>query len=208
MNKVVVFFDFDGTLTHGDSLLPFLRMVRGTPRFMLDMLAVAPCLAAYALRLIRNDAAKETLLRQSLGGMPISILRDLGKRFAEQDIPSMLQNETLDHLKGHQAQGHHCILVSASLSIYLEPWAKAMGFDHCIASALSVDVSGNVTGKLEDGNCHGEEKVRRIRLLLKKVGLPQLTYAYGDSQGDLPMLTFVNKGFLVKRRCVELVKAK
>lgn len=202
MSKVVAFFDFDGTLTQGDSLIPFLRMVRGTPRFMLDILAVSPYLVAYVLRGMRNDVAKEALLRQSLGGLPISVLRDIGRRFAKHSIPDMLRKDTLDHLRDHQAQGHCCVLVSASLGIYLEPWAKAVGFDYCIASSLDADVDGIITGKLEDGNCHGKEKVRRIQLLLKKIGKPDMSYGYGNSRGDLPMLAFVNNAYLVKRRGV------
>lgn len=208
MSKVVAFFDFDGTLTRGDSLLPFLRMVRGTPRFMLDILAVSPYLIAYVLRGMRNDVAKEALLRQSLGGLPLSVLRNLGKQFAKHSIPDMLRKDTLDYLRDHQAQGHCCVLVSASLDLYLEPWAKAVGFDYCIASSLDADVDGMVTGKLKEGNCHGQEKVRRIQLFLARIGMPDITYGYGNGRDDLPMLTFVNKGFLVKQKCVELVQNK
>jgi phosphatidylglycerophosphatase C len=202
MSKVVAFFDFDGTLTKGDSLIPFLRMVRGTPRFMLDTLAVSPYLVGYVLRGMRNDVVKEALLRQSLSGIQISVLRDIGKRFAKHSIPDMLRKDILDQLRDHQTQGHCCVLVSASLDIYLEPWAKAVGFDYCIASSLDADVDGMITGKLEDGNCYGKDKVRRIQLLLKKIGKPDMTYGYGNSRGDLPMLSFVNKAYLVKRRGV------
>lgn len=104
----------------------------------------------------------------------------------------------LDRLKDHQAQGHCCVLVSASLDLYLEPWAKAAGFDHFIASSLNVGVDGMVTGKLNNGNCHGEEKVRRIRLLLEKIGMPVESFGYGDSKGDLPLLGFVDHAFLVR----------
>lgn len=203
MSEVVAFFDFDGTLTHGDSLLPFLRMVRGTPRFALDILAVSPQLAAYALRMMRNDVAKEALLRQTLGGLPISVLSDLGRQFAKHSITNMLRKETFDLLRDHQMQGHCCVLVSASLDIYLEPWAKEVGFDRCITSSLVTNNDGLVTGKLKEGNCHGQEKVRRIQLLLEKIGSPDMTYGYGNGNGDLPMFAFVDKGFLVKRTCVE-----
>lgn len=199
MSKVVAFFDFDGTLTHGDSLLPFLRMVRGTPRFALDMLAVSPHLAAYVFRLMRNDVAKEVLLRQALRGMPISLLRDFGQYFARNVIPGMLRKDMVHRLEDHKAKGHCCVLVSASLDVYLSPWVGMAGFDWCIASSLDVDHGDRVTGKLNGGNCHGDEKLRRIRLLLEKIGIPQLTYGYGDSRGDLPMLKMVDHGFLVKR---------
>ncbi len=205
MSKVVAFFDFDGTLTHGDSLMPFLRAVRGSPYFVLDIISVSPYLAAYALRIMRNDVTKEALLRQALGGLSITTVRDLGEEFAKHSIPDTLRKDTLDRLREHQAQGHCCVLVSASLDVYLEPWAKTAGFDHCISSSLDVDDDGMITGKLDGGNCHGVEKVRRIRLFLEKIGIPQLTYGYGDSRGDLPMLAFVDQGFCVKRTGIERV---
>jgi phosphatidylglycerophosphatase C len=208
MSEVVAFFDFDGTLTQGDSLLPFLRMVRGTSRFALDILAVSPQLAAYALRIMRNDVAKEALLRQTLGGFSISVLRDFGKQFATYSIPGMLRKDMLDRLRDHQAQGHCCVLVSASLDLYLEPWAKSTGFDHCIASSLKVGIDGRATGELDDGNCHGEEKVRRIHLLLENIGLPVETFGYGDSKGDLPLLRFVDHAFLIRGSGIKNVSGR
>lgn len=52
MSRSVAFFDFDGTLTRGDSLIPFLSMVRGRTRFVLDLLVAFPALVAYAMRVL------------------------------------------------------------------------------------------------------------------------------------------------------------
>jgi phosphoserine phosphatase len=46
---------------------------------------------------------------------------------------------------------------------------------------------GKITGMFEGMNCHGEEKVLRIKKHLD----PQeytLIYTYGDTKGDRPML--------------------
>lgn len=197
MSRVIAFFDFDGTLTRRDSLVPFLRMVRGATRLALDLLAVSPQLAAYTVRMMRNDRAKEALLQQALGGQSIEELRAYGQRFAELHVPRMLREDIVARLRAHQSQGHYCVLVSASLDIYLEPWANIMGFEHCIASSLAVDSCGKVTGRLVGGNCHGEEKARRIRKFLERNGPISRTYAYGDSPGDAYMLGIVDEGYWV-----------
>jgi phosphatidylglycerophosphatase C len=199
MSRPVAFFDFDGTLTRGDSLIPFLRMVRGTSRFALDLLAASPWLSAYAVGLIRNDIAKEVLLRKSIGGASLDALQAHGRYFAEHFVSKMLRTDMMARLRDHQKQGDCCVLVSASLDIYLEPWAKTAGFDYCITSSLVVDANGAITGRLLDGNCFGEEKVRRIQHLLDKIGTPSRSYAYGDSEGDIPMLSMVDEGYRVQK---------
>ena len=199
VTRPVAFFDFDGTLTRRDSLMPFLHMVRGTSLFALDLVAASPWLAAYAVRAMRNDRAKEALLGQVLGGKNIDELRKYGEQFANRHISSMLRSQTLTRLRAHQEQGHCCVLISASLDVYLEPWARSIGFDYCLASSLATDENGNVTGKFLGANCFGEEKVKRIQVLLNGIGSPLRTYAYGDSGGDIPMLNFVDEGYQVKK---------
>lgn len=197
--RPIAFFDFDGTLTKGDSLIPFLRMVRGTPRFAMSLLASSPWLGAYAIGLMRNDRAKKALLRQTLAGMPLDELREYGRRFAGEFIPALLRPDTMARLRQHQADGHICVLVSASLDIYLEPWALDNGFEHWLVSSLHAEANGLVNGNLSGSNCFGEEKVRRIQGLLDDIGASSRTYAYGDSQGDIPMLKVVDEGYLVNK---------
>ena len=49
---MVAAFDFDGTLTHRDTLLPFLLHVAGPVKFLIKMVIVAPILLGYALGFI------------------------------------------------------------------------------------------------------------------------------------------------------------
>lgn len=206
MNRPVAFFDFDGTLTRSDSLIPFLRQVRGA-RFALDLLEFSPWLGAYALRLMKNDYAKEALLSKALAGMSLDNLRKQGQIFAAERIPSMLRPDTMSRLREHQERGHLCVLVSASLDIYLEPWCQKNGFDFCLSSSLATDKDGRASGKLKGANCYGEDKVRRIQNLLENIGMvPPYVYAYGDSKGDIPMLSLANEGFLVRRDIQPFIK--
>ena len=200
MVKTVALFDFDGTLTHGDSLVPFLIMSAGIPRFTLALLMACPFLAGYALRLVRNNVAKEALLYSTISGFSDQVMNKLGKDFAQYDIPFMLRKETIDRLRDHQCQGHCCILVSASLNVYLEPWANNIGFDYCIATRLALDLKGEVSGKFDGANCHGLEKVRRLKLLFDVIGQPDYIYAYGDTDGDIPMFEMSDEAYWVKKK--------
>lgn len=189
-------FDFDGTLTRRDTLVPFLRQVLGVRRLTTVMTLEAPGLIAYAAGVIPNNQAKVRLLRRALGGMCKEALEAEGNCFAEQGVPPLLRPVMLRRLLRHQKLGHVCVLVTASLTLYTKPWAESFGFAHVIGSKLAFDEQRKATGALIGGNCYGPEKEKRLRTLLPpKVRL----YAYGDSRGDQEMLTMADHGWRLGR---------
>lgn len=193
-------FDFDGTLTRRDTLMPFLRYVVGTPVFIAGSARLLPQLLAYGVGAVRNDVAKEAVLRHFLAGRHIDDLREQGERFARCQLPQRVRGATLEQVRAHRERGHVCVLVSASLDVYVEPWGRAQGFEAILSSSLAVE-DGVVTGKLREGNCYGAEKVRRIRRWLNG-RQPKHIWAYGDSRGDREMLELADvahyRGRLVK----------
>lgn len=188
----VAAFDFDGTLTRSDSLLPFLRRGLGWPRLLLALLRCSPWLAAYALRLIRNDVAKARLLSVALGGRTIAEMDDWATRWLAQDFPDELRGWTMARLAFHQQAGHCCVLVSASPDIYLRRVASQLGFEGLICTEMQVQ-GGIITGRMSTPNCHGEQKVLRLKSWLSgRFGAAMAEsitlHAYGDTTGDKPML--------------------
>lgn len=191
---VLAAFDFDGTLTRRDSLLPFLRYAVSPLDFALRAARLTPVLTAYALGVLRNDQAKERVLAGFFAGDPLARIEALGQEFAARGLPSLLLADAMARVAWHRAQGHACVLVSASLVHYLEPWARQAGFGHVIASRLETDGQGRVTGRIEGGNCYGPEKARRLKALMGESGGYTL-YAYGDSRGDREMLAMAHHPF-------------
>lgn len=185
---VVAAFDFDGTLTRRDTLLPFLRYLLGDAQVVRHALMLSPTLAGYGLGLVSNSIAKERVFVQCLSGMRTDVLQREGERFASYVLPGLLRHETLQRLEWHRQQGHRCVAISASLDIYVRPWAEKTGFDDVIATHLESHEDGIVTGKLSGANCFGIEKVRRLEALLGAREGYSL-YAYGDSRGDKELLS-------------------
>ncbi len=198
-SRSVAFFDFDGTLTTRDSMMPFLRYVVGTASYYTKLALMSPVLAAYFVKLLRNDAAKQIVLKQYLAGYHIDDLFKLGERFSADIIPTMLRPEGMERLTWHQEQGHECVLISASMDIYLNAWATRHNFSEAICTSLSTDGQGYIQGSLAGPNCYGLEKKIRIQ---RKIASrePGMTYAYGDSDGDTEMLTAVEKGFFFNKK--------
>lgn len=184
---VVAAFDLDGTLTTGDTLRPFLLHVVGMNHFLRNALILIPTLVAYGLGVIRNDVAKQRVLSRFFAGMPIDALRDKASEFADRHLPDLVRREATRRFEWHKQQGHHCIVISASLELYVRPWALQMGFDDVLATQLEVRQDGRVSGKLIGENCYGNEKVKRLDALLGPRGAYTL-YAYGDSRGDTELL--------------------
>ena len=185
--QTIAAFDFDGTLTYRDSFFTFLIYTFGYWGFIRRVLPILPKLVLYLLGKVSRVEAKEALLAQFFKGVPVEKVLKLGEVFAKEKLPSQFRPEALDRLHWHQKQGHRCMIVSASVNVWLEPWAKVNGIETVLSSRLEVDDRQLVTGKLEGKNCRREEKV--IRLKEELGALDQyVIYAYGDTVGDKEML--------------------
>ena len=185
-------FDFDGTLTRRDTLLPFLARGLGWPRFLLALLQCSPWLAGYAVRLVRNDAAKARLLQATLSGRTLAELDGWTSRWLAEDFAGQLQDWTMARLAWHRQAGHCCVLVSASPDIYLRRVASQLGFDGLICTEMEVQ-RGRLTGRMHTPNCYGEQKVLRLQAWLSarfggESAQAMRLYAYGDTAGDKPLL--------------------
>ena len=185
---VVAAFDFDGTLTRRDTLLPFLLHTLGAGAVARHALVLSPTLAGYALGLIANGVAKERVFVRCLAGMRLDELQQEAEQFALFVLPGLLCHEAMQRLSWHKQQGHRCVVISASLELYVRPWAKSAGFDNVIATHLETREDGRITGKLFGENCFGIEKTRRLEAMLGARDGYTL-YAYGDSRGDRELLS-------------------
>lgn len=192
----IAVFDFDNTLTRQDSLIPFLRIVSGLLQFWWGLFVMSPVLAGYALKLIPNWRAKELIITHFLSGSREKQLNQYAVNFALEEIPKMLRSEAVQRLQWHQAQGHQTVLVSASLEAYLLPWAMTMGFDRVIGTKLE-SKSGILTGRIQNKNCYGKEKVERLKSVLGDLSKYHI-YAYGDSRGDKELLNIANVAYYRK----------
>lgn len=146
-------------------------------------------LAGYGIGLIGNGVAKEKVFIRCIAGMQMEKLRQSAAKFSEQILPELLRPEALHRLEWHRGQGHRCVVISASLELYVQPWARQAGFDDVIATKLQVREDGRITGRLSGENCYGIEKVRRLEALLGPRDGYSL-FAYGDSAGDKALLSF------------------
>jgi phosphatidylglycerophosphatase C len=188
-------FDFDGTLTRRDTLLPFLTRACGPRAVGRTLGRVAPTAArARAGRLPseihHRDATKAALLSGLLAGRREDWLRTEGRQYAT-TLGAKLRPEMVEQVRWHRDAGHELVIVSASLRTYLDPFAASFGFDHVIAVELEADGDGILTGAMAGSNVRGEEKAVRLRAWLGD-DAPEMVWAYGNSSGDTELLAMAD----------------
>ncbi len=195
--SVVAAFDFDGTLTRRDTLGPFLAYSLGRWRYLWLLVRCSPWLIAYVFGLINNHLAKAKLLHLAMAGKSRQLVQRWAQSFIQERLPALLNDWGLKQLRHHQQLGHVCIIVSASPGFYLHEAGRFLSIDTVLCTEMEVD-STTYSGRMSTPNCHGPEKVARLRQwLLARYpdGFSPPIHAYGDSKGDLPMLEFASRAW-------------
>lgn len=192
MHKRLIVFDFDGTLTHGDSMLAFTRFYHGLPRFILGLFYLSPQLLAYKVGLLPNWRAKEYYLTHFFGGEPLTDFQQTCDRFARERIPLMLRSAAKHRLREYLQAHDRILIVSSSAENWLRAWCEEQSVE-LIATRLQ-SRNGRLTGKLEGKNCYGPEKVKRLRAHLPLSEYDEVI-AYGDSKGDRELLEMASVRF-------------
>jgi len=183
--KCLALFDFDGTITARDSFFEFIRFSVGTPHILAGIFLLSPVLAGYKLGLLANGRAKEIISRFFFANRDRRKFISMAQEFSVVILPGLIKDSAIKRLLWHRDQGHEVVIVSASFEVYLRAWCEGYGFK-LIATRLEED-QDRITGKFEQPNCQGSEKVRRIEEMYR-LNQFDVIFAYGDSDGDKEML--------------------
>ena len=188
-------FDFDGTLTRRDTLLPFLARACGPKVLGRTVGRIAPMAVRARTGRIpsevhHRDATKAALLHDLFAGRREDWYRVQGQQYAT-TLGAKLRPEMVEQVQWHREAGHELVIVSASLRTYLDPFAAAHGFDHVIAVELEADGDGVLTGAMVGPNVRAEEKAVRLRRWLDG-DEPEMLWAYGNSSGDAQLLAMAD----------------
>jgi HAD superfamily hydrolase (TIGR01490 family) len=183
-------FDFDGTITSRDSLIHFIRYAAGDTKVALGMAALSPMLLAYKLGLIPNDQAKQSMLGHFFRGISSKQFQQLAREYSLDKIDTILRPQAMERIEWHKEQGHDVVIVSASIECWLRPWCDKNGLE-LIATRMEIK-NQVVTGKFSTKNCHGQEKVNRVKECYKLDDY-ECIYAYGDSRGDRELLALADE---------------
>jgi HAD superfamily hydrolase (TIGR01490 family) len=183
-------FDFDGTITDRDTYTPFLRYAARPTRLALGRVVLMPVGAGYKTGLLPAARARAAASWVAFRGERADDVRARGERYARTALPSALRPHALERIRQHQAEGDTVVVVSASLNVYLEPWATAHGV-HVICTTLE-ERDGRLTGRYVGGDCSGEEKLVRIQRRYDLSRYERI-HAYGDTDEDREILSIAHE---------------
>ena len=192
MKRRIAFFDFDGTITTKDSLLEVIRYHKGDFLFYAGFILNMPFLVAYKLKLIRNSTAKQIVLRFFFSGTSLSSFQKKCEGFQLEKLPFLIRPKAITEIKKLQELHAEVVVISASAKNWLQHWADGIGVK-LICTNLEIK-NEKLTGRIDGENCHGEEKVRRIKAAYD-LSMYDEIYCYGDTPGDKPMLSLATFSF-------------
>ena len=194
-------FDFDGTITHGDTWTPFLRYSVTRTRLAFATVLLSPVIAGYKAGWISARRGRPVAARFAFAGRRADALRNVGETYAREVLPRVLRQQALERIDWHKRRGDQVVVVSASLDIYLKPWCDAHDLD-LVCTELEVR-AGTLTGGYRRGECSAANKVIRLRERCDLARYPVI-YAYGDTDEDREMLDIAHEKYFRWQRIEEL----
>ncbi len=137
----------------------------------------------------RADAVRKRV-GEMIAGVPVRELERLTPRVLVGILPRIYP-QMLQRAYHHQEQGTPVYIVTAALQEMADLLARVLVFDGGIGSRLEVR-DGLYTGRAGGAFNYREGKVASIRELAERKGFDlAVSYAYSDSESDLPMLRAV-----------------
>ncbi len=174
-------YDFDNTIFRGDSTARFLAfLLRRKPALARYVFVWAVAAAKYALRITDKTRMKQKIYSvfSRVEDMD-ALVEEFWKKNASRVKRFYLERRRPDD-----------VVISASPEFLLRGICADLGVGLLIASRVDP-----LTGGYDGANCHGEEKVLRLREEAPDVSIGEF---YSDSHSDDPMARIAEKAFLVK----------
>lgn len=190
-NPPHAFFDYDGTLIEGDSILYWLAYYyHRRPLRRVFQTANIAGLILYAGRVISSHTLKRVFLWPLAFEKP-GELDALARGFVRDDLSRRFHVPVLARLHAHRRLGHNVTVISASAAFYLRHLAELLPPGcRLLGTEMERDRGFLRFPRYRDGNLRGNNKIRRLRGLgFADAG--RGGFAYSDHHHDVPLLEFV-----------------
>jgi len=193
----IAIFDLDRTMTSRGCFTPFILYVaKKYPSRFLSVPHIAVAAAANIFGFCQRDEVKLLMWRRVIGGISRGEIESLGATFSQTWAQNQLRHQTRASIKKHQEAGDRLILATAAMDVIAEAFGRTLGFDEVICTRTDWTADNRVSGNFDGMNCYGEEKLRRVKMVLGNSAPPE-TLAYSDHITDLPLLLWAGSGVAV-----------
>jgi HAD superfamily hydrolase (TIGR01490 family) len=197
--RAAAFFDLDKTLMAGSSGIFFARAAYETGMISRRRLARdAYENLRFRLRGSTDDRADDVRKRvgEMIAGVPVRDLQRLSPRVLAGVLPR-LYPQMLARAYAHQDAGRLVYIVTAASQEMADMLAYVLAFDGGLGSRSEI-VDGHYTGRPAGPFNYRDGKVLSLRELASRESIDLAgSYAYSDSESDLPMLRAVGNPVVV-----------
>ena len=159
-------------------------------RFNVQFAKHIPLFILLKLKLANAERVKKSFVSSILKGQSKAKIEAKSKEFFEKYYPEIFRENALEFIKNIDRQNTESLIVSASLDIWVKPFAEQLKMKLLATRAeFKNDVfTGNFIGE----NCNGEEKVKRVKEEIAGKKFDKII-AFGDTSGDRPMMEFADE---------------
>lgn len=182
-------FDFDGTLTRKDTMFLYLKFYNAA-KFRTQFIKHIPLFVLLKLKLADAEKVKKNFISSILKGESKSRIEKKSELFFQEFYPEIFRENALEFIKKIDRENIDCYIVSASLDIWVAPFAKE--FQMKLLSTRAEFKDEKFTGNFIGKNCNGAEKVNRIKEAIEGKKFDKII-AFGDTSGDREMLAWANE---------------
>jgi HAD superfamily hydrolase (TIGR01490 family) len=197
--RAAAFFDLDKTLMAGSSGIFFARAAYETGMISRARLARdAYENLRFRLRGSTDDRADDVRKRvgEMIAGVAVRDLQRLSPRVLAGVLPR-LYPQMLARAYAHQDSGVPVYILTAASQEMADLLAHVLAFDGGLGSRSEI-VDGRYTGRAAGPFNYREGKVLSMRELAEREGIDlSSSFAYSDSESDLPMLRAVGQPVVV-----------
>lgn len=191
--RSAAFFDLDKTIIARSSTLAFSKHFYDSG-LINRRSALRSAYAQFVFALQGADQAQMEKMRayltQLVKGWDVETVRQVVAETLHTVVDPLVYAEAVELIGAHHQAGRDVVIVSASGSEVVEPIGALLGADRVIATRL-VEEEGLYTGEIRM-YAYGENKAVAIRELAEAEGYDLSdSYAYSDSETDIPMLVEV-----------------
>ncbi|MCE2413175.1 HAD family hydrolase [Candidatus Poribacteria bacterium] len=198
--KAVAFFDVDGTLLKSTIVHYYIWMRSALAPFLLKRLWLIGFLPKIAYYLILDRMSRprfNEVFYRNYRGMNVAEIKELSTEMFEVYLRPKIFSAAITQIQEHKEQGTAVVFVTGSLDFIVQPIADYLDVDSVLAPQLH-EQNGQFTGELTTVPLIGEEKAKAVQAFAEQNGISlEESYAYGDSQSDLPMLECVGNPVVV-----------
>lgn len=186
--QIGAFFDFDGTVISGYSIMAFIKeqIRRGhlSPRELMELLSA---MASFGMGNM-GFSAMMLAASQFLRGIREDSYANFGEELFESHIARLIYPESRALVQAHLKKGHTVAIVTSATPYQVRPTARELGIENVLCTELEVE-DGVFTGAVVHPACFGPGKVSAAESVADRLGADlDKSFFYTDSYDDIELL--------------------